>query len=555
MSMNQDTLWFTNNTEQIPSRGINRFWEDSWSVVTQAMRWHNLSPEAYERLLNERVKDQLQKINLVYRLVKTVLEKEYSDTAQEIFDTLLKDLWGHFEYILNEQEEKCRNIDFSLENEYEFRNSQISEIIDSIVRYFLTKAKYIENIWEILTEDLIAEVFSRQTADEVISDNSLSKTTSWSQNFQRWMYFDRPEKRDIEELDELCEEIFFSREWQKSGLNAWEIRRRLNTLKLAYGLAKWKFSWIERKTWGRYFEHLRGVAQIILDLHEGRTFRQVIIAILHDVVEDTNISIETIRVLFGEEIALSVYIVTKKSSLDFVDPINKKDEEAKRYLLENSKILNKNGLLKDYICSILRNTKWITIKSWKLNDNDINILVRKGLDIQKIQDIALFYSLESKYKKERNEEYGYRYRSQESTDTFALKANEELGFEIDSETLSICAEDSFVIKCGDIIHNLSNMWEKDSVEHYIKKTKQAIENILPQVVTRLPLNPDNPGLAMKVTEVIEDNLDKMGSFLIHTNDELIETGWEKAIRTKTREQANVIARMTQDFENTLLAVA
>jgi (p)ppGpp synthase/HD superfamily hydrolase len=108
----------------------------------------------------------------------------------------------------------------------------------------------------------------------------------------------RTYSRDIEDLDAKCMEKFFQEKIESKEISKNQANRELNKLKLAYGLAKWKFHGTFRDTNERYFNHLRKVAEIILNSAEHPTFDQVIVAILHDIVEDTNISIPTIAKLF-----------------------------------------------------------------------------------------------------------------------------------------------------------------------------------------------------------------------------------------------------------------
>ena len=51
------------------------------------------------------------------------------------------------------------------------------------------------------------------------------------------------------------------------------------------------------------------------------TEKEKIVAILHDVVEDTDVTVDTIKNLFGEEIGESVRILSKKESEKYFDYI------------------------------------------------------------------------------------------------------------------------------------------------------------------------------------------------------------------------------------------
>jgi len=78
-----------------------------------------------------------------------------------------------------------------------------------------------------------------------------------------------------------------------------------------------------------YFSHPIAVAEIAIELKLDQS--SVITALLHDVVEDTEISLEEIRKIFGEEVANLVDGVTKLGKLEVI-PTNEKFAENFRKL-------------------------------------------------------------------------------------------------------------------------------------------------------------------------------------------------------------------------------
>jgi guanosine-3',5'-bis(diphosphate) 3'-pyrophosphohydrolase len=69
-----------------------------------------------------------------------------------------------------------------------------------------------------------------------------------------------------------------------------------------------------------YYLHPIAVAQMIGD---DATFSQVIVGLMHDVVEDTTWSLNDVRTMFGNEIAHSVSLVTKDNSLSYRENIQR----------------------------------------------------------------------------------------------------------------------------------------------------------------------------------------------------------------------------------------
>jgi (p)ppGpp synthase/HD superfamily hydrolase len=71
-------------------------------------------------------------------------------------------------------------------------------------------------------------------------------------------------------------------------------------------------------------EHLRETTLVLLREKKDVSFDEILVALLHDIIEDTDMDFRSIKFLFGEKIALAVFLISKKSSLDYIP---KKDEE------------------------------------------------------------------------------------------------------------------------------------------------------------------------------------------------------------------------------------
>jgi GTP pyrophosphokinase len=87
-----------------------------------------------------------------------------------------------------------------------------------------------------------------------------------------------------------------------------------NQIQKAFLLAKQAHGSQQRHSGDSYFSHPLAVAEIIIDLKLDD--QSIITALLHDVIEDTEVKIDEISELFGEEVAYLVNGVTKLGKLD-----------------------------------------------------------------------------------------------------------------------------------------------------------------------------------------------------------------------------------------------
>lgn len=86
----------------------------------------------------------------------------------------------------------------------------------------------------------------------------------------------------------------------------------------AYGLAKKYHQDQTRDSGERYFEHVRGVALILIQYGYVQP-EYLILAILHDILEDTTIPVSMLEQLFGPTIAREVLTVSKTYGIE--DPL------------------------------------------------------------------------------------------------------------------------------------------------------------------------------------------------------------------------------------------
>ncbi|MEE1102831.1 MAG: HD domain-containing protein, partial [Alistipes sp.] len=104
-----------------------------------------------------------------------------------------------------------------------------------------------------------------------------------------------------------------------------------NFIKRAFFLAKEAHQGVRRRSGEPYFLHPIAVAQIVVD-EIGLGVKSVVAALLHDVVEDTDYTVEDMEHIFGHKIATMVDGLTKMSGV-FNTDTSKQAEYFRKVLL------------------------------------------------------------------------------------------------------------------------------------------------------------------------------------------------------------------------------
>lgn len=109
-------------------------------------------------------------------------------------------------------------------------------------------------------------------------------------------------------------------------------RKRVEIITKAYNFAKTAHSGLRRKSGEAYIFHPIAVAHIVCrEMGLGST--SIVAALLHDVVEDTEFTIEDIRQMFGDKVAEIVDGLTKIAGGIFGDNTSSQAENFRRLLL------------------------------------------------------------------------------------------------------------------------------------------------------------------------------------------------------------------------------
>ena len=103
----------------------------------------------------------------------------------------------------------------------------------------------------------------------------------------------------------------------------------------AYECSKEAHQGQKRQSGEPYIIHPLAVASILVDLHMDQ--ETVITALLHDVVEDTKISLDQIQKDFGEKVAFLVDGVTKISKIDFRNTHERQSENIRKMIMAMGK--------------------------------------------------------------------------------------------------------------------------------------------------------------------------------------------------------------------------
>ena len=112
-----------------------------------------------------------------------------------------------------------------------------------------------------------------------------------------------------------------------------EKENKLKLMQRAYWFSKAKFEWIFRDNWEPYFRHLERTAEIILKEFPNPTVDKVVLALLHDIFEDTATYPETIKMMFGNEILEKLFILSKdvKQETQLYQNFSNKTDRNKKY--------------------------------------------------------------------------------------------------------------------------------------------------------------------------------------------------------------------------------
>ncbi len=118
-------------------------------------------------------------------------------------------------------------------------------------------------------------------------------------------------------------------------VKSYDRQADVDVISRAFELARQSHEPQRRKSGEAFIHHPLGVADILADLRMDST--TVIAALLHDVVEDTDITVEQLREEFGNEIAEIVNGVTKLGRISFNTRVEAQAESLRKMLIAMAK--------------------------------------------------------------------------------------------------------------------------------------------------------------------------------------------------------------------------
>ncbi len=281
-------------------------------------------------------------------------------------------------------------------------------------------------------------------------------------------------QRSIELIIKECYDIFF-----KGRVSDEKAEQELLKLKFAYALWKWKFQEVYRNGGDRYLEHLRETSLILLREKKDVSFDEIIIALLHDIIEDTDMDFRSIKFLFWEKISLAVSLISKKSPLEYI-PEDDEENYEKKEELQKSWLLNGNNKIKTKYLKIYKQ-----IKEEREKEKDTPLSSKQN--IKKLQQelppnweelIEKYFKLYDNkgYKKTRNDEYFWHMKNLEEFKKYTKKSAKGLWCNLDEDDLEKVIENTLSAKFADRIHNLRTTEIKtDFSPKNIEKANKKIE--------------------------------------------------------------------------------
>lgn len=210
-------------------------------------------------------------------------------------------------------------------------------------------------------------------------------TTNWS-----------PERK-VEVFWHMIEECIYN----NSGWSEERINKSLQAFTNAYELVKYKFQNIERNTGGRYFDHLVRVMESVIKNTKEPSIKKTLIAICHDLIEDTDIDFYTLKSILGTHVALGTLLISKEPIHVF---LNSEDLEILRSI-ERTGILNLKSIPSD---------EFLQRKSY--NPDSLSTIEKEAF--------AQYKTLEGKYKTIRDKAY-FSHMFSDGENIYSKQVNEK----------------------------------------------------------------------------------------------------------------------------------
>jgi len=219
-------------------------------------------------------------------------------------------------------------------------------------------------------------------------------------------------------------DAFFLLEIEKWAITEEQALNNTDLLKSAIQVNVSKFQEIIRQSWEPYIYHLLAVLGWVTN-SENPSFLEALIAVNHDIIEDTDVDFNTLKKIFWVESAFGVHLISKKPFYAFIDPKHDPVHDLqtmgfiKSVDILNDKYLVNDVFKKDYK-DLLKLVRWSIY--WE--DTEINLdyiianyntlisdekiwgfMNKKNINCPKLRALAKFKSIEKKYKTPKNKAF------------------------------------------------------------------------------------------------------------------------------------------------------
>lgn len=278
--------------KEIYSLLFSEEWNKLDEEVKQKMNMFSLSYDISQSFFNESSSEYDSKIKNILEEIRKEenLEKWWEKIKiyfRKIIVVLLKDFYNKLEERKweNDWKRMFQNIVWKNAIKYLDKYSKDSELnLDEDVKF--VKEETNKTLFEVFNSN----EFNHNSNDDIKKDLN-----------SKWFYKDRWVEESFYKIIDKCE------------ISNDECDDKENKFNLAYDLAKYKFRHNKRADWDRYFDHLLWVMNFYLDNEDNPTFEWAMVALLHDIIEDTDIDKNTLEYLFWETIAKWVENLSKTS--------------------------------------------------------------------------------------------------------------------------------------------------------------------------------------------------------------------------------------------------
>ena len=224
------------------------------------------------------------------------------------------------------------------------------------------------------------------------------------------------------------------------------------------------FFWVSRKDGSHYIEHLIKTLLYTEKYDESFDDISVQIAVLHDSIEDTNESFESLQLKYGDIVALWVDTLSKKPFWEYIP-----GWEDSNY--EQSNDIQNFLILKDNI------EKYI----WREIDHDFKFSNHSNIPhgLRKLWEVY-----EEKYEVVRNNQYFWKFKNMHELEKNIENQAIIRWVILDKEELQLLAYKVAVIKLSDRKHNIETLPKKKRA-YKIKETQEHLSEIGKEVVPRI----------------------------------------------------------------------